>query len=81
MERLFEIISSLFFEENTNNCFRYPMIIAILSLFIIATFLFFSEGIIMFEENFLISMIFFALGFFLFIGSIIKVKNIYFLKK
>ncbi len=80
MEKLFENIANLFFNQKQNNSVRYPLIITILSIFIIATFCLFAQGIILFDDNIILSMIFFILGFILFLGSIIKVKNIYLLK-
>ena len=80
MEKLFENIANLFFCQKQNNSVRYPLIITILSIFIIATFCLFGQGIILFDDNIILSMIFFILGFILFLGSIIKIKNIYLLK-
>ncbi len=78
MERLFNNISSIFFDKKLDNSIRYPLIIIILSLYVIATFVFFNTGVILFEDNTLLSLVYFLLGFFFFLGSIIKIKNNYF---
>ena len=80
MEKLFESITNIFFVKKENNSIRYPLIVIILSVFVIATFCLFAQGVILFDSNIILSLIFFSLGFILFLGSIIKVKNIYFLK-
>ncbi len=78
MERLFANISSLFFDKKVKNNIRYPLMLGILSLFVLFTLALFTEGIILFEDNVLLSIVFFIIGFIFFIGSIIKIKNNYF---
>ena len=80
MEKLFNYISDLFFEHNIKNNIRYPLIIIILTLFVITTFCLFSEGIILSSDNIILAIIFIILGFIFFLGSIIKIKNLYFAK-
>ena len=80
MEKLFNYISDLFFEHNIKNNIRYPLIIIILTLFVITTFWLFSEGIILSSDNIFLAIIFIILGFIFFLGSIIKIKNLYFAK-
>ncbi len=89
MEFLFELILELFLEgsieistsKKINKWIRYPLMILVILFFLSVIGLIFLTGFLSFSTNKVLSIFIIMIGIIMIIGTIVKLKNLYFKRK